>query len=195
MTFSELLTQVKIWEGYRYNAYYDSAGVKTVGYGFTASVFPDGIVPSTISKDTADELLSMVLYSYFEKVHDKLLKWGYDPAVIVAIELPLTDFAYNCGMGNLNKLTDNGKRTATEITEYIVKYCYAGGKVLKGLQNRRNWEQSEIIKALGTIKAEKKPTVRELQQWLNDNKGAGLAVDGIFGTKTLTAVYSALGIK
>lgn len=53
----------------------------------------------------------------------------------------LVSFTFNCGKGNLINLTKNGQRTKTEIAEKIVLYNKAGGKVLKGLQRRREEEQ------------------------------------------------------
>lgn len=189
MTFSELITHIKVWEGFRSSYYYDSAGVKTVGYGFTSSVFPGG-VPNSITKEEADKILEDEVVKVYNKVMNKLLTWGYTPDDRLALEFPLTDFAYNCGMGNLSQLTANGTRNITTIIEKLPLYCKAGGKTLKGLQTRRNWEVEEIKKAIRPVQTPVY-TIRDLQQRLNE-KGHALVVDGIFGKKTLTAVMEEL---
>ena len=44
---------IKKWEGFRSNAYLDSAGVWTIGYGHTLNVLAD----DTVSKEEAEQLL------------------------------------------------------------------------------------------------------------------------------------------
>ena len=51
----------------------------------------------------------------------------------------LVSFGFNCGVGNLKKLVSN--RNNEEIAKAMLKYKYAGGKVLRGLEKRREEEQ------------------------------------------------------
>ena len=53
----------------------------------------------------------------------------------------LVSFTYNCGVGNLKNLTQNGKRTLAQISGKILLYNKAGGVVLRGLQRRRAAEK------------------------------------------------------
>ena len=55
----------------------------------------------------------------------------------------LTDFAYNCGVGNLRSSTlrkrvNAGDWTGAQVE--IKKWCFAGGKRLNGLVKRREVE-------------------------------------------------------
>ena len=48
-------------------------------------------------------------------------------------------------MGNLNQLTENGKRDKETIAKKILEYNKAGGKVLPGLVNRRKAEYNLFV--------------------------------------------------
>ena len=52
----------------------------------------------------------------------------------------LTSFTHNLGAGNLKKLTENGTRGDEEISDMLLEYKYAGGKVREGLIKRREAE-------------------------------------------------------
>ena len=52
----------------------------------------------------------------------------------------LTSFTYNLGAGNLEKLLEGGSRGDEEISNMILEYNKAGGKVLPGLVKRRKAE-------------------------------------------------------
>ena len=52
----------------------------------------------------------------------------------------LTSFTYNLGPTNLNKLTENGTRGIEEISDMILEYNQADGKVQEGLVKRRKAE-------------------------------------------------------
>ena len=124
------------WEGFRGKAYKDSVGVLTIGYGYTENV-KEGDV---ISKEKAIQhlLTNTVRYmDYVYKIEDKC-NYNFTANQIVA----LTSFTYNVGPGNLRMLTDNCERDENAIGENLLLYNKAGGKVLKGLTNRRKEEQN-----------------------------------------------------
>ena len=52
----------------------------------------------------------------------------------------LVSFTFNCGKGNLIKLTGKGTRNKALIGQKILEYNKAGGKVLRGLVRRRQAE-------------------------------------------------------
>ena len=52
----------------------------------------------------------------------------------------LTSFTHNLGAGNFKKLTENGTRGDEEISDMLLEYKYAGGKVREGLVKRREAE-------------------------------------------------------
>ena len=199
LDFKTLVLQTSIFEGFRANKYLDVAGVPTIGYGFTASCFDDGKVPDTISRGVADDMLEKILLQYKQIVVQYL-----DSCIHLtqiqrsALLLPLTDFTYNCGYTNLRKLTDYGNRNYKEICEKIVLYNKAGGKVLKGLQVRRDWELKEIKKAykelMSDIPTEKIYNIKDVQNLLN-KLGHNLVVDGIAGKATCKAIITELNAR
>lgn len=126
---------IKKFEGCRLVGYVCPAGVLTIGYGHTQSV--DGKPISTkmkITQEKATELLESDLVKYEKKVllYDKIYHWTQNEFDA------LVSFCYN--IGNINGLTNFGKRTREEIELSILKYNKGAGKVLKGLVIRRETE-------------------------------------------------------
>lgn len=127
--------QLKRFEGLSNEAYYDPAGVLTIGYGHTG---PDVRPGDVISKYWAEHLLKADLYDV-EKAVDQLA---------VAVTQPqfdaLVSFAFNLGIYKLKtstllKTIRNGG-SMREIKAEFKKWVYAGGKVQPGLVKRREWE-------------------------------------------------------
>ena len=200
LDFKTLVLQTSIFEGFRANRYLDAVGVPTIGYGFTASCFDDGQVPNTISRGVADDMLEKILLQYKQIVYQYLDSCPHLTQIQrSALLLPLTDFTYNCGYANLRKLTDYGNRNYKEICEKIVLYNKAGGKVLKGLQVRRDWELKEIEKAYRELSTTATPTekiynIKDVQTALN-KLGYNLVVDGIAGKATCKAIITELNAR
>ena len=60
----------------------------------------------------------------------------------------LVSFSFNCGLGLLQRSTLRQKLNRGDKTgaaEELLKYCMAGGKILKGLQNRRIDERAMFL--------------------------------------------------
>ncbi|MFA5715356.1 MAG: lysozyme [Candidatus Paceibacterota bacterium] len=125
---------IKHFEGLRLEAYQDSVGVWTIGYGHTENVYPGRV----IDEYGADILLKDDL-KRFEAGIDKLAlsinQNQYDA---------LVSFAFNLGLGNLSKSTLLKKVRVNPndptIADEFVKWIRAGGKVLPGLLTRRKAE-------------------------------------------------------
>ena len=135
MKASELLVgKIKEFEGYSNTAYKCAAGVWTCGYGTTK-----GITPTTrCTRAEAEQWLLRDLApveAYVNTIPEVNTQGKYDA---------LVDFAYNLGLGNLKQSTllrriKEGAPTG-DIQEQFRRWVYAGGKVLKGLVMRREWE-------------------------------------------------------
>lgn len=145
MTLNDLIEKIKEFEGFVPCAYYDlggNKGTKTIGYGFTDK---KSLSYKTMTRETADKILTEKVINTYEQVCIYLDRMGYYNVSNTTL-YALTDFAYNLGMGNLKKLIKptitRPKRTHEEIKKAIPLYCKAGGKTLKGLQKRRDWEVS-----------------------------------------------------
>ena len=135
MKASELLVgKIKEFEGYSNTAYKCAAGVWTCGYGTTK-----GITPTTrCTRAEAEQWLLRDLApveAYVNTIPEVNTQGKYDA---------LVDFAYNLGLGNLKQSTLLRKikegASTEDIQEQFRRWVYAGGKVLKGLVRRREWE-------------------------------------------------------
>lgn len=126
------LQLLKQFEGCRLTAYWDVNGY-SIGYGHHAKDITKGMV---IDQKAADEFLKKDVAKFEKAVN--ALKYDFNQNQFDA----LVDFAYNCGAGNLLKLTANNTRSIQQISYKIPAYCKAGGVRLMGLVRRRNAEQA-----------------------------------------------------
>jgi lysozyme len=92
----------------------------------------------TITLEQARARLSEDTSNFRNVVTTAAEKYGYDwdSDQISA----LTSFTYNLGAGNLEKLLEGGSRGDEEISNMILEYNKADGKVLPGLVKRRKAE-------------------------------------------------------
>jgi len=95
------LALVKEFEGLRLKAYKCPAAVWTIGYGHTSAAgAPIVSADMLISKETAEEILQRDMVQYEDGVRG-LVKVGLTQGQFDA----LVDFAYNAGVGALQKST------------------------------------------------------------------------------------------
>lgn len=125
------LNLIKQFEGCHLTAYKDPVGIPTIGYGHTKGVK----LGQKITQAQADEYLRQDVASA-EKAVSKY-KYNYNQNQFDA----LVSFTYNCGSGNLKKITDDGHRTLAQISARLPNYNKASGKVLAGLTRRRAAEK------------------------------------------------------
>jgi len=104
-----------------------------IGFGSKASGENE-----TITLAQARDRLSKDTSKFRDIVTSTADRYGYDwdSDQITA----LTSFTYNLGAGNLEKLLEGGSRGDEEISNMILEYNKAGGKVLPGLVKRRKAE-------------------------------------------------------
>ena len=124
---------IKKYEGLRLEAYLCPAGVWTIGYGHTSGV-KKGM---KITEWQAEDYLRRDCESSEKAV--KALGRNLNQNQFDA----LVSFTFNCGAGNLKTLCHN--RTLGVISEKILLYNKAGGKVLNGLVKRRKDEQALFL--------------------------------------------------
>ena len=192
------LALIQKYEGCRLTAYLCPAGVLTIGYGHTGKDVKPGM---TITKTRALELLKKDV-SKFEKAvlkYDSIYKWNQNQFDA------LVSFAFN--IGSIDQLTNNGKRTISEISSKIPAYNKANGKVLSGLTKRRLEEKnlfdsksSSASSTTTTTNVTTEPIKQEVSVKLPIiKKGSvgksvkvwqsiiGVSIDGDFGSKTESA--------
>lgn len=132
---------IKKFEGCKLTAYKPVPTEKywTIGYGhYGADVSPG----SVITQYQADLYLLLDLQKFEAKVEKYNAKYHWTQNEFDA----LVSFAYN--IGSIDQLTNNGKRSKSEISMKIPAYNKSGGKVLSGLTKRRNAEQALFNESL-----------------------------------------------
>lgn len=128
---------IKKYEGFRDTAYRQNENEEylTIGFGHYGIDVKEGQV---ITEEEAERLLKAEIDGIVEHILE-----NYSYLELNQNELSaLVSFTYNCGIGNLNKLTANKTRTKEEIAEHITAYTKSGSEGNRnGLQKRRNEEQ------------------------------------------------------
>lgn len=137
---------IKKWEGFRANAYKDAVGIWTIGYGTTANAGV-GIYPNlgmTITESQAESFLRAAVTKFAGSVKSKLTKDANENEFGAMVSL-----AYNIGPGAfarstvLDKFNDGDKKGAADA---FLLWNKAGGKVLRGLTNRRIEERALFLR-------------------------------------------------
>lgn len=158
---------IKKFEGCVLTAYKCPAGVLTIGYGHTGSDVKEDMV---ITKRKATELLKKDLARFEKAVSKYDSKYHFNENQFSA----LVSFAYN--IGSIDQLTAKGTRSLSQISEKMVLYNKAGGKVLAGLTRRRKAEQELFNKPVKAAKAKTGYTVKVTPlNGLNVRKGPAIS--------------------
>ena len=126
------LVLIKNFEGLRLSAYKCPAGVPTIGYGHTKNVKMGDVI--TLEQANMYLLQDLKGSIFCVNEYDKIYNFTQNEFDA------LVSFTFNCGKGNLNKLTGKGTRSKALIGQKILAYNKAGGKVLNGLVRRRQAE-------------------------------------------------------
>ena len=135
---------IKQFEGCKLTAYQDSVGVWTIGYGWTQPVDGKPIrAGMTIKQETAERLLKTGLVSYEIDV-SRLVKVSLTQGQFDA----LVSFTYNLGARSLSTSTLLRKLNAGDYAgaaDEFLRWNKAGGKVLSGLNRRREAERALFL--------------------------------------------------
>jgi lysozyme len=137
------LELIKQFEGLSLTPYVCAGGINTIGYGNT--YYTNGkkvtLKDPKITPQQAEELLKHSLSTY-EKAVDSFCRDDISQSQFDA----LVSFAYNVGIGNLQKSTLIKKVNSNPWDPYIktefFKWNKAGGRVLAGLTRRRQAESN-----------------------------------------------------
>ena len=135
------LDLIKKFEGLKLKPYLCSAGVPTIGYGNT--LYENGkkvsLKDSVITESRATELLSYSLKNLEQQVasfcRDDINQNQFDALVSFAFNLG----PYNLKSSTLLKKVNKNPKDPT-IRDEFMRWTKAGGKVLKGLVERRKTE-------------------------------------------------------
>lgn len=174
------LAIVKEFEGLRLKAYKCPAAVWTIGYGHTSAAGAPIVNPDlVITKDEAEEVLARDMEQYEEGVR-KYVKVDLTQGQFDA----LVDFAYNAGVGALQKSTLLKKVNAEKFDEVpaeFMKWTKGGGKELPGLVRRRRaevklWRGLDTEKPVPVDEARAEPDQPKASKSIVQSREANAAV-------------------
>ena len=125
---------LKYFEGCELEAYQDSVGVWTIGYGHTKGVH-EGMV---ITQEQAEQMLLDELKEYEGYVEDmvevELTQEQFDALVVWVYNLGPTNFKNSTLLKRINE------GNFEDVPYQLKRWNKAGGKVLLGLERRREAE-------------------------------------------------------
>ena len=150
------IRMIRHHEGVRFRPYRCPAALHTIGVGHV--LYADqaklpldqrGAYPLRPEDDRtfSEEEVNGIL-------HNDLVRFERGVTTLCPIRLTqgefdsLCSFSFNCGLGTLQRSTLRQKllRGETEdAAQELLKYCMGGGKILKGLQNRRIDERALFL--------------------------------------------------
>ena len=153
---SKTIEMIKHHEGVRFKPYQCPAKLWTIGVGHV--LYPNqGKMPidqrgayalhpedsRAFSKDEVNAILRADLARFEKGVAT------YCPVPLTQGQFDaLVSFSFNVGLGTLQRSTMRQKVLRGDMAgaaEELLKYCMAGGKVLRGLQNRRIDERAVFL--------------------------------------------------
>lgn len=135
------VTIVGAFEGLYLHPYYDSVGVRTVCYGATAA---DGVdLHRTYTKQECQDMLARDLPKYDAQVKKCLTPEVYN-ALPSSRHAAVVSLTYNIGGGAFCKSSvarDLNSGHIQQACDDFLKFNRGGGRVIKGLTNRRQQER------------------------------------------------------
>ena len=142
---AEGINLIKRFEGVRNRPYRDCVGLWTVGVGH---LIGDGkLLPKSWDRTFTEEEINALLVrdlSRFERGVGMYIKVPLRQSEFDA----LCSFSFNLGLGTLQRSTLRQKLNRNDkegAAKEILKYCRAGGKIVKGLQRRREAEYQMFL--------------------------------------------------
>jgi lysozyme len=150
------ISMIRHHEGVRFRPYRCPAKLFTVGVGHV--LYPlQGRLPLDKRQDfqlQAQDDRTFTTEEVNGILHSDLARFERGVTTLCPISLTqgqfdsLCSFSFNCGLGTLQRSTLRQKllRGETEdAAQELLKYCMGGGKILKGLQNRRIDERALFL--------------------------------------------------
>ena len=128
---------IKHNEGCRLEAYQDSVGVWTIGYGHTGSDVTEGL---SVTQDEAEALLRQDLEKFQDGVDATIGADTSDNQYGAMVSL-----AFNIGLGNFrgsSVLRNHNAGDHQAAADAFLLWNKAGGRVLPGLDRRRREERA-----------------------------------------------------
>jgi lysozyme len=129
---------IKHFEGVRSRPYRDCIGLWTIGVGH---LIGDGkLLPDSYNRTFSEEEIDGILRADLRRFELGVSKMLPNVPLRQCEFDCLVSFAFNVGLGTFQRSTLRQallRNDKTQAMESLVKYCRAGGKIVKGLQTRR----------------------------------------------------------
>ncbi|MGZ8432753.1 MAG: lysozyme [Candidatus Binatia bacterium] len=125
---------VRRWEGYMPYRYADAVGIMTIGFGHV--ILPGEKFSEPLMGEEANDLLrkDMAKFQKWLASDARAPLWQHQYDALCAL-------SFNVGrLRNTKTLETVNKERHDEVPEWIKKWNKAGGRILKGLVNRRESE-------------------------------------------------------
>lgn len=140
------------WEGKRNCAYFDIVGVPTIGYGHTRTVTADDVRNGLCwSDEKVDQMLGDELLEYREGIHGYFTTDTLRHRLPVGRDVAYTSLAFNVGIAGAGRSTATRRLNAGDIAggcQALTWFNRAGGRVVRGLVNRRTEEYGLCVQGL-----------------------------------------------
>ena len=141
---NQMLDFIKKFEGFYPKAYYDQAGILTVGYGFTKDDIPNLKPSYRMTREEADAFLEKRLAEYYTQIVYNNITHSVTPNQLTA----LTSLAYNIGEDEFKKSTVLKKFNAGDLegsASSFHSWRNINGERSEGLALRRKEESTLFL--------------------------------------------------
>ncbi|WP_254448916.1 lysozyme [Thalassococcus sp. S3] len=135
------------WEGLRLEAYQDIVGVWTVCYGETKGVRPG----DSYTRAECDAMLAREVLAYRAGLHRFFTDETVSERLPIPRDLAFVSLAYNVGISGASNSTAVRRLNAGNVSgacEALTWWNRAGGRVIRGLVNRRAEERALCLQGL-----------------------------------------------
>ncbi len=135
------------WEGLRLQAYRDIVGVWTVCYGETKGVKPG----DAYTKAECEAMLAREILSYRVGLHRYFNEAALSTRLPVGRDVAFVSLAYNVGTAGAGRSTAVRRLNGGDVPgacEALTWWNKAGGRVLRGLVNRRSEEREMCLEGV-----------------------------------------------
>ena len=141
------------WEGLFLHAYDDGTGVWTVGYGHTTAAGPPRVYPrQRITAQEADDILSADLHSVENEVNRVISR----PITQNQFDA-LVSFDFNTGgLHRSSLMRDINAGRLSRVHDDFMMWTHAGGRVLRGLVNRRTAESRLFFATAARLRSKRR---------------------------------------
>lgn len=180
------LALLRSFEGFRAEAYKDSAGVWTIGYGHTGRAGPPSVhAHSRMGEPEARALLALEAEAFAAMLRRHLRRELSDDQFSA-----LVCFAYNVGEANLAKSSVLKAANAGDdaaVARRLGLWVKAGGKPMAGLVRRRAAEAALYLSASAAADRARKPDVPQGKPLRQSTTGLAAGISATAGTAAATA--------